>query len=349
MSNRKIATNGGVSISPALLRQMAVNIRGVYRQPLAPEFDGRHVPDRICAVNDSMLVQSYFSEGLTNYAVGWAAEPGLEQALEFVAPMVPVSRRFEYAYASNIEGFFSELLDDERPMRGDFKNVEYTEGKTLGKTVNRGLMLTVDMDEVADKKNWQKVAVAKLLARLRRNSLRRATALISAAAVNTAKTWDATAGKDPDQDVITELTAGGDLSGVNANRVLYGQTAWNKRGLSHRAQNTAGGFASAQLTPDQLAGVLGVDGVFVAQNRYQSSATAKSQIVGAKVIMFMAQQGASEEDPSNIKRFVSPCEGGGYYKVYVWQIGAKTWGVAVEHYESTMITSTLGIRQFTIA
>ena len=87
-----------------------------------------------------------------------------------------------------------------------------------------------------------------LLMRLLRSELRRAITVASAAATNTAKTWDTTAGKDPDQDVLTDLIAAVDDSGVRPNRILYGDVAWNKRLIAHRAQSTSGGYASAGLT-----------------------------------------------------------------------------------------------------
>lgn len=349
MSNRKrIATNAGIHLSTTLLRQMAVNIKAAEAMPHAPAWDGGFKHDRIVAANESLFVQSYFSEPLTTFAVGFRDAADLEAELEFVAPAVPVSRRFEYEECTNIEQLLSELTEDERPMRGDFKKVEYTSGKVDAKTVNRGLMIQVDLDEVADKANWREQYTQKLLARLRRNSLRRAVALLAAAATNTAKTWDTTAGKDPDQDVIGDLVTASTAAGTRPNRVFYGETAWSKRMLAHRAQNTAGGFSSAGMTEQQLAQLLAVEGVRYSRARYQSTASAKAEIVGNLVLMYNALSGADTEDPSNIKRFISPVEGGGFVRVYEQQQTAKLYNITVEHYELQKITQTLGIRKFTV-
>lgn len=316
--------------------------------PYAAADDGVFKHEKIVQANASLFTESYFSEALTGYAVGWKDPNDIEGTLEFFAPKVPVTRRFEYAEATNAEEFFSDGDDDERAIGGNFGTVEYTETKTQAKTVNRGLKICVDLDEVAEKEGWQKMYAAKLLRRLRRNSLRRAIALLSAAATNTAKTWDTTAGKDPDQDLVTELVAAATASGVKPNRVGYGDTAWSKRLLAHRAQASAGGFASAGLTPELLAAFLGVDKVAISKERY-STGGSKSEIVNNLVLSFFASEGMDTEDPSNIKRFVSPCEGGTDVRVYERQVTEKLYEIVVEHYELIKITSTLGIRKNTIS
>lgn len=337
--------------NPKLAREIARNVRSLELAPHAMEDDGKHVHDRIVAANATLFTEGYFSEPLTTYAVGFRDANDIERTLEFFAPMVPVNRRFEYGAFLNAEEFLSDgsLDDDLRAIKGDFKEAEYKSTKVQAKTENRGLKITVDLDQVADTVNWRQTYTAKLLRRIRRNALRRAIALLSAAATNTAKTWDVSEGKDPDQDVISELVLATTASGIAANRVGFGDTAWSKRALAHRAQASAGGFASASLTLEQLAALLGVDQVLVSKERYQSAAAAKTEIVNNLVLMFNAMTGADAEDPSNIKRFVSPVEGGGYVRVYEQQLTAKLFTISVEHYELTKITSTLGIRKFTVS
>ena len=316
----------------------------------APYTDGfQH--ERVTEANASLLDQAFFSEPLTNYTVGFKDDDDLDAALEFYAPQVPVSRKFTYAAFDNAEQFLSED-DDARPIRADFREMEYTSTKVLAATVNRGLQVCIDLDEIDGMPNWEELYVNRLLRRIKRNSLRRAVALLSAAANNTAKTWDTTAGKDPDQDVLSELITAADLIGLRRNRVGYGDTSWSKRLVSHRAQATAGGFGSSALTPEQLAAWLQVDQVAVTQSRYTSSATARSQVVGNLVLMFLAESGVDQNDPSNIKRFVSMGsheQGGGQYQVYSQRVSAKRHIIAVGQYELTKITSTLGIRKFTVS
>lgn len=307
--------------------------------------------ERISEFNASLATETYFQQPLTDFAVGWR-DAELDAELEFFAPEVPVSDRFEYAQADNAEEFLSDYLDDERPIKGDFKDVEYTESKVQARTYNRGLQITLDLDQLRGRSNWEEYYTQKLLRRIKRNALRRAVALLSAAATNSAKTWDTTAGKDPDQDVMSELVTAADLTGVKPNRVGYGDTSAAKRQLAHRAQNSAGGFASASLTEAQVAAMLGVDSVLFSKSRYTSSATARTQAVGNLVLMFNASSGMDTEDASNIKRFVSngsPEEGGGRFQVYSARLSAKRHVIAVGHYELTKITSTLGIRKFTVS
>lgn len=300
--------------------------------------------------NDSRFVDTHFNEPLTTYAVGWRDPANLEAELEFIAPEVPVPRRFTFKKATNTEEFLSETLDDVRAIGSDFKRVQFQGTEVESKTHNKGLMIVVDLDNVAPGTNWEQNAVAKLLRRLQRNELRRGQAGLTAAATNTNKTWNSSA--DPDQDVRDDLITAANLTGIRPNRVLYGDTAYNTRLKSYRAQNNAGGYASAAQSEAELAAALMVDGVLVSKSRYQSSASAKSEIFGTKVLMFHAQSGVDTEDPSNIKRFVTlhdAEQGGGRYRVYRQQLSSKLVAISVEHYSQIVVTYSTGIRQFTVS
>ena len=317
------------------------------REPLYRDI-AQHPLGTIVAANDDLLVEAHFSEPLTAYATGWRDPSDLQGALDFVAPSVPVSRRFEFAQAANAEEFFSEV-DDVRAIGADFKRVDYTSSKALGITLNKGLTLRVDRDATVNNPQWQQQAVSRLMRRLLRNEYRRAITIITAAAATTNKAWDGAAGEDPDQDVITDLIAGADQSGVPANRVLYSANSWNKRGLSYRLQtNRTDALTMATMTPLQVAGVLGVELVSVNRARYQATATLKNQIVGSQVIEFYAEDGLTQDDPSHIKRFVSNTDAGQPFAVYVQPYGAKLWDVTVEHYSNIIVTSTLGLRALNI-
>jgi hypothetical protein len=302
----------------------------------------------MCFANESRFNEAYFQQPLTDFAVGWKDPNDIESTLEFYAPRVMVPHKFEYAEMTNAEEFYSET-DDERPIGGDFKAVEYTEKKTQAKTANRGLTIRMDRDQIAGDSQWELNTTARLLRRCYRNELRRVIALVSAAAVNTAKTWDITAGKDPDQDVLTELIVATTAAGVKPTRVGFGDTAWAKRILSHRAQNTAGGYASAGLSEAGLASFLGVDQVKISKERYQSAAAAKTEIVNNLVLMFIALSGANVDDPTTAKRFVSNTDGGGMYRVYRHEVGVKFIDLTLEYYSLNKVTSTLGARKFTIS
>ncbi len=308
---------------------------------------GANQPGQIVLANENRLTSAYFSEPLSAYAVGWKDPANTQEMLDFLFPPIQVNRRFEFKKHNNLEEFLSET-DDVRSIGSDFKTVKYSGSSVNSKTLNKGLTVEIDLDDVSGT-GWQEAATGRLMRRLARNDLRRAIVAIAAAAHDNAKTWDATAGKDPDQDTRTALTLGADGSGVRANRVVYGETAMDKRVLSHRAQVTAGGMSSAMATLQQIAAILGVDEVRVSKERYASSSTAKSQIVANLVLAFYAEDGLDKDDPSNCKAFWSPCEGGEKYRVYAQQISAKKFAITVEHYSQLVVTSTLGIEKLTIS
>jgi hypothetical protein len=308
---------------------------------------GMNPSNRMVAANEERFTAVFFSEPLTSYSVGWLRQgeaAALQAKIDGIAPAVTVPRRFEYKSADNTKEFLSET-DDIRAIGGDFKRVEYAGTSVSNKTLNKRLCVALDKDEIVQGSEEQ--AVARLTARLLRNELRRAVALISAAATNTAKTWDTTSGKDPDMDVIADMITGSTARGIPNDVVVYGETAWQKRALAHRAQSSSGGFASAMLNEAALAQLLGVSRVIVSKEMYQSAVSTKTGIVNNLVLMYCAPAGLSKDDPSNIKRFVTPTESGAV-RVYRQEF-AKRIEISVEHYSNIVITSTLGIRQFTVS
>jgi hypothetical protein len=345
LSGGRTARAGRTTVA-ALALQNFIALANAFGDPALVPDAGDLRPGVIALANEARFTETYYSEPLTNYGVGFRDPNNIDATLEFFAPEVPTSRRFEFKKAANAEEFLSET-DDLRAIGASFKSVEYTGTSVNEKTLNKGLTIVVDLDNATA--GWEQRTVAKLIRRLKRNELRRAIALLSAAATNTAKTWDTTAGKDPDQDVLSDLVTAATASGISPNRVGYGHTAWTKRRLSLRAQNLSGQAGSAGMNEAELAGFLGVDQVLVSKERYQSGAAAKTEVVNNLVLMFAAMSGADTEDPSNIKRFISPVEGGGYVRVYVQQISAKLVAITVEHYSNIVITSTLGIRKFTVS
>lgn len=301
-------------------------------------------PRQIHLANEERFTAAYFSEPLTAYAVGWVDPSNTQETLDAVAPPLEVSRRFEFKNATNSESFLSET-DDVRAIGSPFKRVEFKGSSTNEKTYNKGLTYRLDHDDAVA--GTEERIVASLLSRLNRNDLRRAVALLIAAASNSAKTWDDTDGKDPDYDVLADLDTGGDARGMDSNLVVYGRSAWVKRLLSLRAQNLAGQANSSTLTHDQVAQFLGVDKVMQVKERYQSTASAKAKVLASYVLMYYALQNLMKDDPSNIKQFWTPTASG-RFRVYREE-HAKYTDISVEHYSNIVITSTLGIRMFTVS
>lgn len=319
---------------------------------------GANAAGVVCMANASRFTEAYFSQPLTDYAVGWTnVNPDLPRLLEHLAPLVMTPRRFEYAAGVNAEYFLSET-DDVRAIGADFKRVEYTGTKVNSKTLNKGLTVRVDVEEEEGVPDWENRTVNKLMTRLMLNDFRRGVALLKAAATNAAVTWDATAGKDPDADALAALLLGKTAIGLRLNRAIYGYTAWQKRLLSLRAQAHAGGFANAALTTQALAEFLSLSAVERSDELYiagGAATTTKGSVVDTTagttgiVLFYLAESGQSKDDPSNIKRFVSNTTGGGEYKVYRHEVSAKLVDITVEHYSNTVITSNLGVRQLTVS
>ena len=306
------------------------------------------LPGDIGLANESRFNAAFFSEPLTEFASGWKEPNDLQAILDFVAPPVQVGRRFEYKRADNNEAFLLDS-DDARAIGADFKRIEYRGTSVNDKTLNRGLTIRIDLDAVGDMPDWRELYTTRLLQRLVRNELKRAVDLMVNSATNVAKTWDTSAGKDPDQDILTELMSANDSAGIRPNRLLFGDVAWNKRLIAHRAQATAGGFASATLSLDDLASYLNVEGIRISRERYQSSAAAKSKVTPDVLLMFFGQDAATTEDPTSAKRFWSPVEGGGKFRVFEQQVSAKMIDLTVEYYSNVLLTSAVGLRKLTIS
>ncbi len=307
--------------------------------------------ESISVPNTERFTQAFFSQPLTTYALGFRDQADLDAALGIYAPMVPVGRRFEYMSWNLNEVLLSDAsTDDIRALRSDFKRVEFTSSKVNAKTENRGLTIRVDLDEVKEIPNWQELYTGFLMQRLKRSVLRRAVAALSAAATNTAVTWDTTAAVDTDNAVLAQIVTAHTAAGIRPNAITYGDTAWMKRskGLSYPSGTNPSLAMKAGFTPDQLAAWLGVDKVFVDRARYQSAAATKAEITNNLVLIFRSEPSPLQVDPSNIKRFVSMTDAG-EYKVFAQQVSAKFFDITVEHYDLIAVPTSAGVYKLTVS
>lgn len=310
--------------------------------PLGDQGAGNN-PGEIYLANEARFTSATFSQPLTTFSVGWKDSDNILALLQFIAPEVVVGRRFEFKKATNAEMLLSET-DDVRAIGSPFKRVEYTGSTVNEKTLNKGLTIRIDKDEMVD--GDEERAVMRLKTRLFRNDLRRAvTMLLAIHSAGTAKTWGSS-GK-PDKDLMDAIQAAGDAAGLNPNRLLFGTAAWQLRYASYEAQATAGAFAGLSLTPDQVAAKLGLSGARVSQERYQSSETAKSKFVGSYAVVFFGEDGVGKDDPSSLKRFVTPVGPEGV-RVYRKEED-KFVDITVEHYSNLVNTSSLGVVKLNIS
>lgn len=301
-------------------------------------------PGEIYLANEARFTSATFSQPLTTYSVGWTDKENILATLNFIAPEVVVSRRFEFKKSTNAEELLSET-DDVRAIGSPFKRVEYKGTTVNEKTINKGLTIRIDKDEMVD--GDEERAVMRLKSRLFRNDLRRAvTILLAIDNAGTAKTWGSTG--TPDKDLLGAIISAGDSAGMNPNRLLFGATAWQLRYGSLEAQATAGAFAGLGLTPDQVAQKLGLTGGGrVSNERYQSAAATKSKIVGSYAVVFFGEDGVGKDDPSSVKRFVTPVGPEGV-RVYRKE-DDKFIDITVEHYSNLVNTSSLGTAKLNIS
>ncbi len=304
--------------------------------------------------NEERFTSAYYSDPLTQYAVGWTDPENLQELTDFVAPRVPVGRRFEYKLAVNAEAFLSEI-DDERAIQGEFKQVEYQGSTQSQKTVNRGLKYRLDLDEEGGGIITEMMIVARLLQRIKRNQFRRAILTLTALANanNTAVTWTYNSSTNPNAQPNENLRSQAQRaqldSGVYPNRLLMDLLSWNIRKATYASQAlSAGAIGSYTQSMEEVAADIGIDRGMTCKPVYQSTATAKSYILGQKAIQFYSQDNPTRDDPTNLKHFVTPV-GDGDFRVYRQPVGAKFIDITVEHYDNIVGTATVGINQLTVS
>jgi hypothetical protein len=306
--------------------------------------------------NEERFTASYYSEPLTQYAVGWTDPENLEALIDFIAPRVPVGRRFEFKSAVNVEAFLSEI-DDERSIGSNFKEIEYKGSTIYSKTANRGLRYRLDLDEEGAGILTEELIVSRMLQRLRRNIYRRAIAsLLGASATNnTNVTWTYNASTNnnaqPDEQIRTLIQGTQVTSGVFPNRLLMDLKSWNIRKNTYAQQSlAAGAIYGYGRTVDDVVADQSVDGMMISKALYQSAewvTPLKSYILGQYCVAFYAQDNPTRDDPTNLKRFVTPVADGDF-RVYRQPVGAKFVDISVEYYDIIYQTTTLGIGQLTV-
>ena len=300
----------------------------------------------VCMANAQSFNNTHLVEPLTAYAQGWRDPENYDTLLDFFFPPVQVGRKFEFARGDNAADFALDN-DDERPAGADFKVVKYSGTTAIEKTLNRGLSMFIDPDMVAGVADWQQVFTGRLLRRIKRNGLSKGLATLVGAASNEDKTWSSAT--DPDADGLQLILDCGDLIGFNPNRVAFLGSAWTKRALALRASQTEGARVSLGLTkPEDVAAYYGAQKGVNVTARVKSGAAKRSIAGGDYLLAFHAEDGVGPEDASATKRFWSSCDNGAPYAVYLRPTGSKFFVLTVECYDRAIVTSTLGLKKYTI-
>jgi hypothetical protein len=295
----------------------------------------------LCAANEQSFNNSFMSEPLTAYVQGMPDQDGIIEALDYIAPQVPAARRFEFRKFGNTQMFLSET-DDVRGIGASFKAVEFKGELETGRTINKGLAFVGDLDVLGEIPNWEQLYANWLRVRCFRNDLRRGvTALLALDAGTTAK-WLTTPVTDPDADLMDLVEAMGDTTGLNANALTMGATAWSYRVKNLRSTDKAGGFAGSMWTPAQLGEWLGLEhGVRKSNERFATGSGNKTRLLGAYAVAFHRSSSPVMEDPSTLKRFVT-----GLPQIYRRELSAKLVELSVSHYSN--IVSTGGAKRFNV-
>jgi hypothetical protein len=305
-------------------------------------------PGAVCLANDSILRTAEPVTELTLFAAGYDAMVGngLVKLRDFLAPPRPTDSRI-FRLTTYTENEPWETVDYNKVKRGllaDFPEIrQRTAAKSDQQGFNRGLSVILDRDELKSKPEWQQLHTKWLIDILNRATILETMSLYQAAAINASTIWDSSS--NPDLDLKQRILTLANTTGFYPQNVAYGDAAHLKRANAYESELNAGALArAAAYTEEQLATALGVPNVLINAERYQSTATAKQEIIGQNVLLFTAIKDAGPMDPSNLVRHVFNGNfGGGEYAVYLTDLGVKKVALTVENYELIHAQHTTGI------
>lgn len=304
--------------------------------------------------NEAAVSNEFLSEALTQFSVGWKSPDGELEALlaALTGEPVTVPKRFSFKKADNAKSFAAvENDEDVRAIGADFKRVSLPGTTVDAHTVSKGLTMRVDRDELNDDPEAEEKAVAYLRTVLLRGEIVRSFTGLSGAATGgnaVSKTWGTGAdAADADADVIAHLQVCANDSGLLPNTAYYGATAWQKRFTTLRASSNSTVAAGSLLTAEQVAAMMAIKRVHIVNERFQGASGKQTLLTNNLVLLFNAQRSGIKDDPSNIKRFVTPVAGTAF-AVFREEHAAGV-DVTVAHQSLIAITSSLGVGKITVS
>lgn len=302
--------------------------------------------------NEAQFNQNYYSSELTQFANTSQGNEDIEKALNFAAPIVLVARRFEYKKIADNDTFYSES-DDIRTVGSSFKHIDFNGETVQAKTLNKGLTVRVDTDDIAGG-DWEARYVYALKNRLCRSEYRRTIK----AFVETIKAAQKKAKKQivepeawtgektqPDADIRNAILTARSEYGFSPNRLLFSEGAWCLRQDCYASQNNAGARIAAELPREALAEKLLVENVQLIKQVHLG--LQGKELEGDEIFAFYAQNGLLKDEPSAVKRFVTPFDDGHLFRVYV-EPHTKYTDITVEHYSNIVVTSGTNILQIKV-
>lgn len=309
----------------------------------------------VCLANDSLLREVDQIEELTLFAADYSGMTGngLVKLRDFLAPPRPSGSRIVRLTTWN-ENEPWEVVDYNKVKRGllaDFAEVrQKTATKADFQVNNRGLSVILDRDELKDKPELQQSHTKWLIDLMNRATCQEAIAVYTAAATTGSKTWSS-GSPNPDIDIRNYLLTAANVTGFYPQNAAYGDAAFLLRATAYESELTAGSMARASVfTEQELAVALGVNQALINAERYQSGATAKTELIGSNVLLFTGIKDTGPADPSNLVRhFVTGAGGGGEYAVYITELGVKKIMLTVENYEYLHTQHTTGIYKIAVS
>ncbi len=310
----------------------------------------------ITLANKNDYNPSNYDPNLTLFASGWKPMENFPQLLESIAPAYKVPHRFDYIYSE--DDFCTTDSNDIRAAGAQFAQVNFKGQVIQAKTQNKGLKVRIDKDDIVDA-YFKERYVQVLMKRLYLNEIMRVVktldvcanklTLSEAAEEADECVWNGAQGVNPDSDIRQNLILkAAELTGIYPNRILFGDDAWFNRSESYELQDNPGGYNASSLTTERLSQKLLVDEVKVFKSRHKADDDDSAiSIIGNQIFAFYVNNDSMKDEPSNIKRFVTPLEDNNNFRVYV-EDKPKYLDISVEHYSSVVITSARGIRKIIV-
>ena len=297
----------------------------------------------VYAANESRFA-SQLSTPLTQYTVGWRDPQDVDGLLNRLFPAVPnTPLLFEYGVVSAKEGMGMPGEGKEvRAAGADFHKIELRMAKLQGKIPNKGFVRAVDHQDVPlYSPSWRNDYVDWLMRLLLRVELRGGLRLLDSGAQKYSADWTQ-ADCSPDADLAALVDVGETLSGIRPNRLALPRAVWDARKNVYAGRNTPYAGQAVNWTPEQLAAQLGVDEIIIVDAKALNSAGVFAPFMANKVYAYFAVAGQLRDDPSHIKRFLSPIEGSasGDWGVFVEEKPTRT-EITVQHNSLVKATSDL--------
>lgn len=297
----------------------------------------------VYAANESRFA-SQLSTGLTQYTVGWRDPQNVDALLDRLFPAVPnTPLLFEYGLVSAKEGMGMPAEGKETRAAGaDFHRIELRMDKLQGRVPNKGFVRAVDHQDVPlYSASWRNDYVDWLMRLLLRVELRAGLRLLDSGSQRYTADWTQ-ADCSPDADLEALIDVGETLSGIRPNRLALPRAVWNARKNVYAARNTPYAGQAVNWTPEQLAAQLGLDEIVIVDAQALNSAGVFAPFMANKVYAYFAIAGQLRDDPSHVKRFLSPIEGSasGDWGVFVEEKAVRT-EITVQHNSLIKATSQL--------